>query len=177
MRITKKYAGASCLGRRVFRDRVHPTIAEIQLAKAELDHLEQRFRLRVEQGYSAIPVPSPADIMQAMAQQVSAVMLSDPVATQNQLQSLLLGLAAVQTANNLQVNAVMPTPVPWGIPAFGMVTTAAPLAAAPSVASTPTPSQLVAAPLAMSPATTVSFAAPASQIILPNAPGPAIGMQ
>jgi hypothetical protein len=48
MRVTKKYAGAACLGRRVchFRDQVHPTMAEIQLSKLELGHLEQRFRLQ-----------------------------------------------------------------------------------------------------------------------------------
>ena len=73
MRITKKYAGASCLGRRVhqFRDRASPTIAEIQLAKAELDHLEQRFRMRVEEGYSSLPLSSPSDVMFSHSQQAT----------------------------------------------------------------------------------------------------------
>lgn len=53
MRITKKYAGASCLGRRVYhhRDRIShqpPTVPEIHLARAELDALEGRFRTRAE---------------------------------------------------------------------------------------------------------------------------------
>lgn len=60
MRVTKKYAGASCLGRRVyhFRDRPQPTIQDIQYAKAELDFLEQRFHRRLEEGPSGSPLPS-----------------------------------------------------------------------------------------------------------------------
>ena len=60
MRITKKFAGASCLGRRVFhlRNRPQPSYEEIQMAKAELDGLEQRFRLRVEHGYGGMPLTS-----------------------------------------------------------------------------------------------------------------------
>lgn len=60
MRITKKFAGASCLGRRVFhlRNRPQPSYEEIQMAKAELDRLEQRFRLRVEHGYGGMPLTS-----------------------------------------------------------------------------------------------------------------------
>ena len=78
MRITKKYAGASCLGRRVqqFRDRPPPTIAEIQLAKAELDHLEQRFRMRVEEGYSAIPLPAAGNPMFSLQQQANQFMMN-----------------------------------------------------------------------------------------------------
>lgn len=80
MRITKKYAGASCLGRRVyhFRDRVHPTVGEIQVAKAELDHLEQRFRLRIEGRQScmiwtpasgaAAPAAVPAEMVPSISQ-------------------------------------------------------------------------------------------------------------
>jgi hypothetical protein len=54
MRITKKYAGASCLGRRVyhFRDRIQPTGTEILMARADLDNLEKRFRVRVDEGHS-----------------------------------------------------------------------------------------------------------------------------
>jgi len=59
MRITKKFAGAACLGRRMFhlRDRPTPTISDIQMAKVELEQLEQRFRLRVEHGNNGIPLP------------------------------------------------------------------------------------------------------------------------
>ena len=83
MRITKKYAGASCLGRRVqqFRDRPPPTIAEIQLAKAELDHLEQRFRMRVEEGYSAIPLPAAGNPMFSLQQQANQFMMNSVGAT------------------------------------------------------------------------------------------------
>ena len=78
MRITKKYAGASCLGRRVhqFRDRPSPTVAEIQLAKAELDHLEQRFRMRVEEGYSSMPMNPQPDIMFSLAQQANQFLMN-----------------------------------------------------------------------------------------------------
>jgi hypothetical protein len=78
MRITKKYAGASCLGRRVhqFRDRRTPTITEIQLAKAELDHLEQRFRMRVEEGYS-LPLATPY----AIPQQANPFLFNPAVST------------------------------------------------------------------------------------------------
>ncbi|GAX09406.1 hypothetical protein FisN_6Lh221 [Fistulifera solaris] len=60
MRITKKYAGAACLGRRAYQYREHapPTIGEIQLARTQLDDLEHRFRMRVEEGYSGLPFSS-----------------------------------------------------------------------------------------------------------------------
>lgn len=103
MRITKKYAGASCLGRRVhqFRDRPTPTIAEIQLAKAELDHLEQRFRMRVEEGYSSLPLPPPSDVLFSLSQQANKFMLNptaQPTAPSpaSVLPQWLLGLAAQQ---------------------------------------------------------------------------------
>ena len=65
MRITKKFAGASCLGRRVFhlRNRPQPSYEEIQMARAELDQLEQRFRLRVEHGYGGMPLTNRPEMM------------------------------------------------------------------------------------------------------------------
>lgn len=98
MRITKKYAGASCLGRRVyhFRDRVHPTIAEIQVAKAELDHLEQRFRLRIEGGHPTTATPSieiPPQAPNTTSGVIPAAVFQNP---QNLLQTMLLGLSAIQ---------------------------------------------------------------------------------
>jgi hypothetical protein len=98
MRITKKYAGASCLGRRVyhFRDRVHPTIAEIQVAKAELDHLEQRFHSRIEGGHSTASASSieiPANKPSGRTGLVPAAAFRNP---QNLLQTMLLGLSAIQ---------------------------------------------------------------------------------
>lgn len=57
MRITKKFTGACCLGRRVYhlRDRPRASAAEVELAKVELNHLEQRFRMRIEQEKSGVP--------------------------------------------------------------------------------------------------------------------------
>eukprot|EP00980_Cylindrotheca_fusiformis_P022289 scaffold9176_cov129-Cylindrotheca_fusiformis.AAC.13 len=58
MRITKKFTGACCLGRRVYhlRDRPRASPAEVAMAKAELSHLEQRFRMRVEQENTGVPL-------------------------------------------------------------------------------------------------------------------------
>lgn len=74
MRVTKKYAGASCLGRRVFqvRDRPAPSILELQLAKAEIDMLEQRFKARVEEGRPGAPLATQFDIGLALSQQHQA---------------------------------------------------------------------------------------------------------
>ena len=133
MRITKKYAGASCLGRRVyhFRDRVHPTIAEIQVAKAELDHLEQRFRLRIEGGQ---PITSPSSIEippQAPSGVVPAAVFQNP---QNLLQTMLLGLSAMQQqGTSLQqppstalapLNPIVPTSFPQPVNSAPVVPTA-----------------------------------------------------
>jgi hypothetical protein len=100
MRVTKKYAGASCLGRRVyhFHNRPQPTVAQIQFAKAELDLLEQRFRQRVEEGRSGIPNPStasffmnPFSLAAAAQAQISSPAVADSAAA---IQALLVNLAA-----------------------------------------------------------------------------------
>lgn len=59
MRITKKFAGASCLGKRIYHlcERSQITINDIEIARIELAQLEQRFRLRVEHGQSGLPLP------------------------------------------------------------------------------------------------------------------------
>ncbi|GKY92613.1 hypothetical protein MPSEU_000231400 [Mayamaea pseudoterrestris] len=74
MRVTKKYAGASCLGRRVFqvRDKPQPSILELQLAKAELDMLERRFQVRIEEGRPGVPLAPQFDIALALTQQQQA---------------------------------------------------------------------------------------------------------
>jgi hypothetical protein len=101
MRVTKKYAGASCLGRRVyhFHNRPQPTVAQIQLAKAELDLLEQRFRQRVEEGRSGGPNPSTSLLMNsfnyAAAQAQPTNAFASPAAA---LQALLMNLAAATAA-------------------------------------------------------------------------------
>lgn len=65
MRITKKFTGACCLGRRVYhlRDRPRATPAELEMAKAERDHLEQRFRLRIEHEQSGLPLSRRRDML------------------------------------------------------------------------------------------------------------------
>lgn len=59
MRITKKYAGATCLGRRMYhlQERQQPTASDIAMAKSELEYLEKRFRLRVYEGQVGEPLP------------------------------------------------------------------------------------------------------------------------
>ena len=58
MRITKKFTGACGLTRRVYHlhDRRNASPADVERAKAELNHLEQRFRMRVEQEQSGLPL-------------------------------------------------------------------------------------------------------------------------
>lgn len=67
MRITKKFTGACCLGRRVYhlRDRPRASPAELEMAKAERDHLEQRFRMRVEHEQSGLPLSRRLDVLVA----------------------------------------------------------------------------------------------------------------
>jgi hypothetical protein len=100
MRITKKYAGASCLGRRVFhfRDRAQPTSAEIHLAKAELDHLEQRFRMRVEEGHSGIPMPPHPNMMMSMPQNSQPLLAQNTASQEAAFQSWLMSLATTSSA-------------------------------------------------------------------------------
>lgn len=64
MRITKKYAGAACLGKRVYHfvDRPPATVNQVEMAKADLTQLEQRFRLRVEHGQTGISIPPRNDL-------------------------------------------------------------------------------------------------------------------
>ena len=70
MRITKKFTGACCLGRRAYqlRDRPRATPAEVEMAKIELDHLEQRFRLRVEHEQSGLPLSRRQELLIAQPQ-------------------------------------------------------------------------------------------------------------
>eukprot|EP00804_Cyclotella_cryptica_P027079 CCRYP_013624-RB/>CCRYP_013624-RB protein AED:0.01 eAED:0.01 QI:946/1/1/1/0.66/0.25/4/1010/721 len=62
MRITKKYAGASCLGKRIHNLCESPRFSpqEIEMAKLEIDRLEERFRLRLIQGPGATLPPLPS---------------------------------------------------------------------------------------------------------------------
>lgn len=150
MRITKKFAGASCLGRRVFhlRNRPQPSYEEIQQAKAELDHLEQRFRLRVEHGYGGMPLsnppgmmlkfvtpaePAPAPSNNFMAHPTPAPQAPPPQAVNNDAgsnaaaQTFLqnLAAAAAAAANGQQTNGT-PTPPTFPFPMPSMAPSLAP---------------------------------------------------
>lgn len=120
MRVTKKYAGASCLGRRVylFRDRIQPTIAEIQLAKQELDHLEQRFRLRIERGHAISPQAISSTLPDPLLASIGAQSVSNPTMKAQQpneasMQQLLLNLMSAQNNASSLTAAPQPAPVPW----------------------------------------------------------------
>lgn len=67
MRITKKFTGACCLGRRAYhlRDRPQASPAELEMARLDLLHLEQRFRLRVEHEQSGLMLPPRHEILPA----------------------------------------------------------------------------------------------------------------
>ena len=67
MRITKKFTGACCLGRRAYhlRDRPRASPAEVEMARLDLQHLEQRFRLRVEHEQSGLPLPPRHEVLAA----------------------------------------------------------------------------------------------------------------
>jgi hypothetical protein len=96
MRITKKYAGASCLGRRVyhFHNRPQPTVSQIQLAKAELDLLEQRFRQRVEEGRSGLPPPNTSLLMN-----LNIPAQANSIGSAAALQTLLMNLSSQSVPN------------------------------------------------------------------------------
>jgi len=63
MRITKKYAGASCLGNKISKlcDRPKFSPYDVDMAKIEIARLERRFHLRLAQG---VGVPLPKDVDQ-----------------------------------------------------------------------------------------------------------------
>lgn len=129
MRVTKKYAGASCLGRRVyhFHNRPQPTIAQIQLAKAELDLLEQRFHQRVEEGRSGLPSPSSTSPNLLLSMNLNpfhfpppppslqASTSTHPLASVAALQSLLLNFATA-TAHSTGMASPLPPPIPSAAP-------------------------------------------------------------
>lgn len=104
----------------LFRDRIQPTIAEIQLAKQELDHLEQRFRLRIERGHAISPQamsPTLPDPLVFTAMGVQSVPSLPTVKAQQPneatMQQLLLNLMSAQNDTNTLTTAPQPAPVPW----------------------------------------------------------------
>lgn len=59
MRITKKFAGASCLSKKIHTlcERPHFTPQEIEAARIEIERLEERFKLRLEHGPGVVLPP------------------------------------------------------------------------------------------------------------------------
>lgn len=113
MRITKKFTGACCLGRRAYhlRDRPRASPAEMEVARLELQHLEQRFRLRVEHEQSGLPLPPRHEILAAQP--------SIPPSNMSSIPSLLASLGA-------------PAPNPWTLNATPSPVMAAHSAVAPT---------------------------------------------
>lgn len=201
MRVTKKYAGAACLGRRAYhyRDRPQPTVTEIQLAKAQLDELEHRFRMRVEEGYTGSPPPSTLDVLSSLQQQAGNPVLSLAMSqqqhqAQNAQQQQINAVAAIQTlllsvlgASQAAANQPAPAPnVPWSngvswlqaaapAPSTGLPTASAPVGQW-ILPQTGAPALSAPAPAALLPAAHVpagSFpAANAAVLSLSNAPAP-----
>lgn len=131
MRITKKYAGASCLGRRVyqFQNRMQPTVADIQVAKTELDHLEHRFRARAAGEVGAGSLPQEMNTSQSLihpssAQPSPVAAAANPPAANPALQALLMGLVQAphqgdqQLQPPLHIPSMIPMPNQTPIPAM-----------------------------------------------------------
>ncbi|KAL3908227.1 MAG: hypothetical protein SGILL_008561 [Bacillariaceae sp.] len=104
MRITKKFTGACCLGRRAYhlRDRPRASPAEMEVARLELQHLEQRFRLRVEHEQSGLPLPPRHEILAAQPAPGIPGMPGIP--------SLLASLQGGAPAPNPWLSSVAPPP-------------------------------------------------------------------
>ena len=103
MRITKKFTGACCLGRRAYhlRDRPRASPAEIEMATFELLHLEQRFRLRVEHEQTGLPLPPRHELLASQPTSAAAVVPS--------LFTLPQGAPAVKATNPWIQNPVIPS--------------------------------------------------------------------
>jgi len=104
MRITKKFTGACCLGRRAYhlRDRPRASPAEIEMATFELFHLEQRFRLRVEHEQTGLPLPPRHALLASQPTSAAAVVPS--------LFILQQGTPTVKSTNPWIQNPVIPSP-------------------------------------------------------------------
>jgi hypothetical protein len=105
MRITKKFTGACCLGRRAYhlRDRPRASPAEIEMASFELLHLEQRFRLRVDHDQTGLPLPPRHELLASQPTPAAAVVPS--------LFTLHQGASAFKAANHwIQNPVIAPNP-------------------------------------------------------------------
>mmetsp|Transcript_21533 Transcript_21533/g.51395 ORF Transcript_21533/g.51395 Transcript_21533/m.51395 type:complete len:778 (-) Transcript_21533:104-2437(-) len=113
MRITKKFTGACCLGRRAYhlRDRPRASPAEIEMATFELFHLEQRFRLRVEHEQTGLPLPPRHELLASQPTSAAAVVPS--------FFTLQQGTQTVKSTNPWMQNPVIPSPAhPSLLPGF-----------------------------------------------------------
>ena len=126
MRITKKFTGACCLGRRAYhlRDRPRASPAEIEMATFELLHLEQRFRLRVEHEQTGLPLPPRHELL---ASQPTSVAAAAAAAVVPSLFTLQQGTQAVKATNPwIQNPVIAPSPAhPTLLPGLtGMISNA-----------------------------------------------------
>lgn len=113
MRVTKKYAGAACLGKRIHRlfDIPQFTPEEINMAKLEIDRLEERFRMRLALGDGAILPPlQPAPIIHGNTKSVETATLGlrnqASTSNNNPQSSIGNGLSGTQPSSN---PAMVPT--------------------------------------------------------------------
>ena len=109
MRITKKFTGACCLGRRAYhlRDRPRASSAEVEMANYELLHLEQRFRLRVEHEQTGLPLPPRHELLpsQPSSQQPTPIIPADVLPSLFSLQQ--------RQRQGLEAPAVNASKNPW----------------------------------------------------------------
>ena len=117
---------------------MHPTVAEIQVAKAELDHLEQCFRMRIEgDGNGGQLPPRPTVGTQSFVQQAvtSPMFSTDALQAQEAVQAALLALMATQNMNMAVPALNQAPPVQPQAFSFGMPTSAqVPAPSTPSAA-------------------------------------------
>ena len=108
MRITKKYAGASCLGNKISKlcDRPKFSPYDVDMAKIEIARLERRFHLRLAQG---VGVPLPKDTEQGSdgTSPTSTTLLMDSYGKQK-------STADIQRQFNSQVSVSSQVSVPQG---------------------------------------------------------------
>mmetsp|Transcript_12721 Transcript_12721/g.30881 ORF Transcript_12721/g.30881 Transcript_12721/m.30881 type:complete len:884 (+) Transcript_12721:397-3048(+) len=127
MRITKKFTGACCLGRRAYhlRDRPRASPAEVEMARLDLQHLEQRFTLRLEHEQSGLPLPPRHEVL--AAQPPPSALLGGGV--QGSLYQLQKGMSpSAATASGMVTSApwLQPSSHSNGAPTNASVAAAAP---------------------------------------------------
>lgn len=97
-----------------YRDRPQPSFAEVQLAKAELDHLERRYKQRIEDGRSDPSTPSP-NLLLAFTPQVQGHTITQNIA-QNIAPSAGLLPAWLNPPPILRGQVPVSAPTSWPVP-------------------------------------------------------------